>query len=99
MDDQPIVLKRIHAQRLREVYRSTGWPYQDVVEIDLLAAGLLERVVSATGHPLWCVSQTLALGIWPGQLRETARRARRTRIWWKRWSNRCCAMVGLPGRG
>jgi hypothetical protein len=52
MDDQPIVLKRIHAQRLREVYRSAGWPYQDVVEIDLLAAGLLERVVSATGHPV-----------------------------------------------
>jgi len=52
MDIQPIVLKRIHAQRLREVYRSAGWPYQDVVEIDLLAAGLLERVVNATGHPV-----------------------------------------------
>ena len=52
MDNQPIVLKRIHAQRLREVYRSAGWPYQDVVEIDLLAAGLLERVVSATCHPV-----------------------------------------------
>ena len=52
MDDQPIVLKRIHAQRLREVYRSAGWPYQDVVEIDLLAAGLLERVVNATDHPV-----------------------------------------------
>jgi hypothetical protein len=47
---QPIVLKRIHAQRLREVYRSAGWPYQDVVEIDLLAAGLLERVSNASGH-------------------------------------------------
>jgi hypothetical protein len=30
--------------RLREVYRSAGWPCQDPVEIDLLAAGLLERV-------------------------------------------------------
>lgn len=42
-------LKRIHAQRLREVYRSAGWPYQDIVEVDLLAAGLLERITSDTG--------------------------------------------------
>lgn len=44
------VLKRIHAKRLREVYRSAGWPYQDLVEIELLAAGLLEQVVEPTGH-------------------------------------------------
>jgi len=37
------VLKRPHARRLREVYRSAGWPSQDVIEIELLAAGLLER--------------------------------------------------------
>lgn len=36
-------LKRSHARRLREVYRSAGWPSLDVVEIELLAAGLLER--------------------------------------------------------
>ncbi|MCB8747299.1 hypothetical protein LHU53_10305 [Rhodoferax sp. U2-2l] len=36
-------LKRIHAKRLREVYRSAGWPSLDVIEIELLAAGLLER--------------------------------------------------------
>lgn len=50
MSDLPVTLKRIHAQRLREVYRSAGWPYQDVVEIDLLAAGLLERVTTNSGH-------------------------------------------------
>jgi hypothetical protein len=50
MSSTPVVLKRIHAQRLREVYRSAGWPYQDVVEIDLLAAGLLERVTTDSGH-------------------------------------------------
>lgn len=43
-------LKRIHAKRLREVYRSAGWPYQDLVEIELLAAGLLEQVFEPTGH-------------------------------------------------
>jgi len=52
MSDLQTTLKRIHTKRLREVYRSAGWPYQDVVEIDLLAAGLLERVTTETGHAL-----------------------------------------------
>ena len=52
MSSLQVTLKRIHAQRLREVYRSAGWPYQDVIEVDLLAAGLLERVNSASGHDL-----------------------------------------------
>lgn len=43
-------LGRIHARRLREVYRSAGWPCCDAIEVDLLAAGLLERVRSAHGH-------------------------------------------------
>ncbi len=50
MSSPQVTLKRMHAQRLREVYRSAGWPYQDVVEIDLLAAGLLERDVTENGH-------------------------------------------------
>src|SRR4051812_9182159 len=43
-------LGKAHARRLREVYRSAGWPCQDPLEIDLLAAGLLERVRSPMGH-------------------------------------------------
>lgn len=43
-------LTRAHARRLRDVYRSAGWPSQDALEIDLLAAGLLERVRSSLGH-------------------------------------------------
>ena len=43
-------LGRAHARRLRDVYRSAGWPSQDPLEIDLLAAGLLERVRSGGGH-------------------------------------------------
>lgn len=45
-----IALGRAHARRLREVYRSAGWPCQDTLEIELLAAGLLERVFASTGH-------------------------------------------------
>lgn len=42
-------LSRIHTRRLRDVYRSAGWPCLDAVEVDLLAAGLLERVRDASG--------------------------------------------------
>jgi len=56
MDSTPLspqpaaALGKPHARRLREIYRSAGWPSQDTLEIDLLAAGLLERVRSASGH-------------------------------------------------
>ena len=43
-------LGRLHARRLREVYRSAGWPCQDLPEIELLAAGMLQRVCSPAGH-------------------------------------------------
>lgn len=43
-------LTRAHARRLRDTYRSAGWPCQDALELDLLAAGLLERVRSGAGH-------------------------------------------------
>ena len=42
-------LGKPHARRLREVYRSAGWPCQDALEIDLLAAGMLERVRAPEG--------------------------------------------------
>src|SRR5690349_5798509 len=38
-----LALGRLHARRLREVYRSAGWPCCDAIEVDLLAARLLER--------------------------------------------------------
>jgi hypothetical protein len=49
-------LGKAHARRLREVYRSAGWPSQDALEIDLLAAGLLERTASSAGHETLRVS-------------------------------------------
>lgn len=39
-----------HRRRLREIWRSAGWPCQDLIEVDLLAAGLLQRVQDPTGH-------------------------------------------------
>ena len=46
----------LHRRRLRDVYRSAGWPCLDALEIDLLAAGLLERVRSASGFETLRVS-------------------------------------------
>ncbi len=45
----PVPLTRAHARRLRDVHRSAGWPTQDAIEIDLLAAGLLQQVEHAGG--------------------------------------------------
>jgi hypothetical protein len=58
MTPQFPTLKRVHAKRLREMYRSAGGPYQDIVEVELLAAGFLERVVADTGHECVRVTDT-----------------------------------------
>jgi hypothetical protein len=45
-----VLITALHRRRLRDVYRSAGWPCHDGVEIELLAAGLLERCRSPFGH-------------------------------------------------
>jgi hypothetical protein len=40
----------LHRRRLREIWRSAGWPCCDMVEVELLAAGLVERVRQPSGH-------------------------------------------------
>jgi hypothetical protein len=45
-----ISLGRLHARRLRDIYRSAGWPCLDSVEVELLAAGLLVRASEPSGH-------------------------------------------------
>jgi hypothetical protein len=42
-------ITRRHAQRLRLMYRSAGWPMLDVLEAELIAAGLLARERGALG--------------------------------------------------
>ncbi len=39
-----------HRRRLRELWRSAGWPCQDMLEVELLAAGLIERLRDAQGR-------------------------------------------------
>ena len=40
----------VHRRRLRQMWRSAGWPCQDMVELELLAAGLLERQRDEAGR-------------------------------------------------
>ena len=55
---QTMELTRRHHQRLRDVYRSAGWPCLDMLEVELLAAGLLERIDSGSGHESLRVTDT-----------------------------------------
>ncbi|MBX3635859.1 MAG: hypothetical protein KF683_10810 [Rubrivivax sp.] len=43
MSFPPPPLASPHRRRLREIWRSAGWPCHDALELDLLAAGLLAR--------------------------------------------------------
>jgi hypothetical protein len=43
-------MKAAARKRLREVWRSAGWPWQDALELELLAAGLLEQRHDAEGR-------------------------------------------------
>ena len=64
----------LHRRRLRDVYRSAGWPYQDAVEVELLVAGLLERVRSASGHETLRVTDAGLRVLADTQQRHRARR-------------------------
>jgi hypothetical protein len=43
-------LGAVHRRRLREIWRSAGWPCQDLIEVELLAAGLLQRQRDGDGR-------------------------------------------------
>jgi hypothetical protein len=49
-------LTAVHRRRLREIWRSAGWPCRDMIEVELLAAGWLERLLDDTGRETLRVS-------------------------------------------
>ncbi|CAN5179368.1 hypothetical protein BH11PSE9_BH11PSE9_21740 [soil metagenome] len=69
-----VTLATAHRRRLREVWRSAGWPCHDLIEIDLLAAGLLERVRSPQGHETLRVTDAGVLLLAETLQRNRARR-------------------------
>lgn len=46
----PPLIGLYHRRRLRDIWRSAGWPCQDMVEVDLLVAGLVERRTDPAGR-------------------------------------------------
>ena len=105
-------LTKAHARRLRDVYRSAGWPCQDALEIDLLAAGLLQRVASAAGHETLRVTDTgiqwlaltlarnrAALSAHEGLVERVAQEmARAGRLAWRGLSLRAQVATGDAGK-
>ncbi|MCU0964477.1 MAG: hypothetical protein MUF08_05300 [Burkholderiaceae bacterium] len=45
-----VELSSAHRRRLRQIWRSAGWPCQDMLEVDLLDQGLLQRLRDADGR-------------------------------------------------
>jgi len=43
-------LSTAHRRRLREIWRSAGWPCHDMLEVELLDLGLLQRLRDADGR-------------------------------------------------
>lgn len=43
-------LSPVHLRRLRDIWRSAGWPCRDNIELDLLASGLLSRRFDPEGR-------------------------------------------------
>lgn len=78
------VLSPLHRRRLREVWRSAGWPCQDMVEVELLAAGLLERQRDERGRETLRVSdaglQVLAATLQRNRVARSAHEALVARV-------------------
>jgi hypothetical protein len=77
-------LTPLHRRRLREVWRSAGWPCQDMIEVELLAAGLLERQRDGAGRETLRVSdaglQVLAATLERNRLGRSAHEALVARV-------------------
>lgn len=72
MQAEGTALPVAHRRRLRQLWRSAGWPCQDGIELDLLAAGLVQRQRDDAGR------ETLRVTDAGVQLLATTRQAQRT---------------------
>lgn len=88
-----IDIRRPHLRRLRAVWQSAGWPCHDMLELELVAAGLLERHWDSAGRQTVRVSdrgvQMLAVSV---QLNRNALDAH------ERLVERVAKALSQPGR-
>lgn len=87
------VLSRRHDQRLREVYRSSGWPCQDLLEVELLASGLLERRIDTQGRETLRVTDAGLLQLAQAHAGNKAARSAHEAL-----VERVCIEMGRAGR-
>jgi hypothetical protein len=93
MSDPLSILTRVHRARLLQLWRSAGWPSHDVVELDLLAAGLLGRLTGPDGRDTLRLTDA---GItW---LADARRRSRRADTPHDRLGTRVAAVLQASGR-
>jgi hypothetical protein len=73
-----------HLRRLRQMWRSAGWPFQDLIEVELLAAGLLERLRDVAGREILRVTdagiQVIAASTQKNRLARSAHEDLVTRV-------------------
>ncbi|HEV8692218.1 MAG TPA: hypothetical protein VGQ91_18070 [Ideonella sp.] len=107
------LLGAVHRRRLREVWRSAGWPCQDGVEAELLAAGWLERLRDEQGRETLrvtdCGIQVLAATLNRNRAlrdehealveRVACEMQRAGRVVWRGLSLRAPLAASLPGPG
>jgi hypothetical protein len=65
-----------HERRLKAVWRSAGWPCHDLLEAELLVAGLLQRVFDAHGRETLRVTEAGLARIVAASQRHRGARAR-----------------------
>ena len=90
-------LSAAHRRRLREIWRSAGWPCQDMLEVELLHAGLLQRLRDAEGRETLRVTDA-GIALLAQTLQTQPRGARCARGgWWSGWRARCSAPDASSG--
>ena len=89
----PPNLSRHHHQRLREVYRSSGWLCNDMLEVELLAGGLLERRIDNHGHETLRVTDAGLLQLAQAHAGNKAARSAHEAL-----VERVCIEMGRAGR-
>lgn len=87
------VLTRMHRSRLMQVWRSAGWPCKDGIEVDLLAARLIEARTSADGRETLVLTEA-GLRV----LAESRRRSARALSAHDRLAQRFAAQLLAGGR-
>jgi hypothetical protein len=74
LSPEVLAVGAVHRRRLRSLWRSAGWPSHDMVELELLAAGLVQRREDSPGRETLRVTDAGVALLADTLLRNRARR-------------------------